>query len=157
MQFGYDACMTEVIILGGVSGSGKSTYAQRHYADRVVCGADDYFRQPDGSYAFDPTKLDTAHAECYRKFIEAIRTGQPVVIDNTNTTVSEISPYVIASRAYGMRHRIIQVWVNPGDLAKAAARNKSGVPLGGIERQYQRLCQLQMQPRWEHIRVPATW
>lgn len=149
--------MTDVIILCGVSGSGKSTYARREYSGHVVCSADDYFMQPDGSYKWDPSKLDVAHGECFRAFVEAIQAGQPAVVDNTNTMVTEISPYVIAARAYGMRHRIITIWVGPGDLHRAAARNKSGVPVQGIQRQYERLSHLQMQPRWEHIRVPAVW
>lgn len=149
--------MTDVIILGGVSGSGKSTYARSHYPDHVVCSADDYFRGPDGTYAFDPSKLDAAHAGCFKQFIEAIRSGQPVVVDNTNTMVTEISPYVIASWAYGMRPKIIQIWVDSKDLERAWSRNKSGVPLGGVQRQYDRLSQLRMLPRWEHVRVPASW
>lgn len=54
--------MREVIILSGISGSGKSTYADEFcrtkYEGKYVCrvSADDYFMVA-GSYNFDPEKV----------------------------------------------------------------------------------------------------
>ena len=115
----------KVIILSGLSGSGKSTYASA--LGGVVCSADDFFVNDDGSYVFNPTKLQDAHAYCFRSFLEALQgTNETVVVDNTNTRVEEISPYVLASHAFGIEPKIITVI--PWQFAPTAACMQSRNP-----------------------------
>ena len=89
-------------ILVGPSGAGKSTFAQQFAGPGlVICSADDYFLTEEGEYVFEPARLGEAHAACFRKAVEAVVAGKSVLIDNTNTTLVELAPYIALSRAYG--------------------------------------------------------
>lgn len=106
--------MKKVIILSGISGSGKSTYAKKLVGDSfgqeectgvVVCSADHFFMQT-GEYKFDASMLSLAHGECFKDFIEEVQRGTSLVlVDNTNTSVAEIAPYVLGGPGMGVRRR----------------------------------------------------
>ena len=90
--------MKTAIILSGVSGSGKSTYAQflesLNPAGTVICTADDYFVS-NGQYNFDATKLKDAHNYCQTKFRAACQAGCEVVVcANTNVRTGDRSLYI---------------------------------------------------------------
>lgn len=75
--------MKKVIILCGVPGCGKSTYA-RSIPYAVVCSADDFFMK-DGVYTFNPSLLGQAHAKCFGDFLTCIGKECPcIIVDNTN-------------------------------------------------------------------------
>ena len=108
-----------VIVLRGISGAGKTTYAanlasQSLEGSRVfVVSADNYFMQADG-YKFAPEKLPLAHAACFRSFITSLTLGvETIVVDNTNLTASEISPYMLGASAYGYEAVIHQLHCEP--------------------------------------------
>lgn len=104
----------KVIVLRGISGSGKSTWAKEHYPGAVIVSADDYFLQPDGEYDFRPEELNDAHEECYQKFIKAVLRKEPlIVVDNSNRTVWEISPYVMPAQSFGYDVEIITLKCDP--------------------------------------------
>jgi predicted kinase len=95
-----------VIILRGVSGSGKSTFASmlaRHNNGAVVVTADDYFTDSWGLYKFDASKLGAAHAQCYKRFETALFDPDvnTVIVANTNTSPRDFKNYVDAAEAYG--------------------------------------------------------
>lgn len=134
-----------VIILRGCSGSGKSTHAQAemHGRDNVSqVSADDAFVQENGEYKFDVAKLGAAHASCLRGFVDKlVRTNSnpdefTVVVDNTNTTGTEVAPYAALALAYGHELKIITIVVDP---EVAHARNLHDVPLKTVKDQYKRL------------------
>ena len=50
----------EIILLRGVSATGKSTLAKQLVGNGVILSTDDYFMK-DGMYDFDPTKLGIHH------------------------------------------------------------------------------------------------
>ena len=118
----------KVVILCGASGSGKSTWASKHHPDAIVVSADHYFIGGDGVYRFDPSKLGAAFGACHRAFTEYIQTGTApvVVVDNTNTTLVEIAPFVAVARAYGIEPEI-RAWVG-SPPEHALTRNTHGVP-----------------------------
>lgn len=100
--------MSVLIILRGVSGSGKSTFGKYlgNYLmwehERIICSADDYFINNDGEYIFDPSKLPIAHETCRKKAERAmIDHVDHVIIDNTNTSESEIKPYIEMAKEHG--------------------------------------------------------
>ncbi|MGW8177479.1 MAG: AAA family ATPase [bacterium] len=152
----------QVKILCGVSGSGKSTYIQNHFPSATVCSADHFFMK-NGEYQFDPSKLPMAHGACLRKFVGIVKQGsgiQPVegtvVVDNTNTTVSEVAPYAALALAYGHDLEIIIIEAEPG---MAHSRNAHGVPLPGVMGQHNRLVKLadQLPPWWKTTKVNAEY
>jgi predicted kinase len=129
-----------VHILCGVSGSGKTTYAWKTWPDAFIYSADDYFTFA-GEYRFDPKKLGEAHAECLQRFVDTM--DQPeladVVVDNTNTTLVEIAPYVALAQAFGWAVDIRILHCTP-DVA--FARGRHGVPLHTIDCGARRLSHL---------------
>jgi predicted kinase len=95
-----------VIILRGVSGSGKTTFASmlaRHNSGAVVVTADDYFTDSDGVYNFDASKLGAAHSQCYNRFNDALYNPavNTVIVANTNTSPRDFKNYVDAAESYG--------------------------------------------------------
>jgi predicted kinase len=128
--------MKTVIIMCGISGSGKSTRAAKFYPKAMVVSADHFF-MVDGEYRFDPSKLPQAHGACLRNFVMCLQgDADMVVVDNTNTTVAEVAPYAALALAYGydLKVEILKV-----DVETAAARNLHGVPKAGIVKMAERL------------------
>lgn len=116
-----------IVILQGVSGAGKSTYANRllgESPDGAIVSADDYFVVGE-RYQFDPSKLGEAHASCLRRFmvLTAMRKS-PIIVDNTNARVDEIAPYYAIGEACGYRVEVVRVECDP---LMAAARGLHGV------------------------------
>jgi len=125
----------KVIILRGVSGSGKSTYTRTHHPAALVCSADDFFIGEDGVYRFDGTRIKDAHKWCMRKFVDALRgmdssQDREIVVDNTHTMLWEFSGYVQVAEAHGYEVEIVRM-DTPVDVA--AARNTHGVPLKAVQ------------------------
>jgi len=135
-------------ILIGASGSGKSTLCNA-LPDAYVCSADDFFMVGD-EYKFNPAFLGYAHQMCSTKVRRAFEEGLPlVVLDNTNQTVSEITPYVKLAERHGYRVEFV-VFRSELDPEVLAARNAHGVPVESIQLQLERIQTLLNQ--W-----PAEW
>jgi len=126
----------KVTILIGISGSGKSTMIKSELGDTIICSADKHFTDEKGNYNFNPTQLGDAHAACFYDAVEAVRNGLGVVIDNTNTSIAEISPYIALANAYQAELRIVVIRCDAG---VAAGRNKHGVPEKAIRGMASRL------------------
>jgi hypothetical protein len=148
-----------VVILSGISGSGKSTIAMALATNPENgkvwrCSADDHFVDEDGVYKFDFTKLGDAHAACMFKFAdlmheEKMGTGGVVdtlIVDNTNTSAVEIAPYVALAAAYGVKCEIVTILIDP---VVAAQRNLHGVPEAGCKRMDAALRGRQLPPFWD--------
>jgi predicted kinase len=144
---------TQVIILSGISGSGKSTYARRNYPGAVVCSADKFpGLYVDGELQF--AKLSDAHNACLREFTVALLEGAPViVVDNTNTTATEIAPYAAMALAFGAKLQILTIEC---DVEIAHGRNLHNVPRGGVEAQAARLESRDLPPWWPVRSVAAA-
>lgn len=158
--------MRQVKILSGVSGSGKSTTARKLWNAMEpgtyckVVSADDYF-MVDGQYKFDPTKLSDAHGKCFRDFIAALQPNAVgnydhvlVMVDNTNTTSIEVSPYILGAQAYGWEAEILTVMCETdADIKACAARNAHGVSEAAVFAQHRRLCGRELMPWWKNTTV----
>lgn len=88
--------MPKVIILRGVSGSGKSSLATLlvQLGNTCIVSADKYFITRDRGYVFDASKLKEAHEYCFDMFRMELLSGNDVIVDNTNTTEKEITKYL---------------------------------------------------------------
>lgn len=116
-----------VVIMRGISGSGKSTYVRKNFPDAAVCSADDYFiKAQTGEYQFDATKLKEAHEQCFGNFKRGLeRQEQLIVVDNTNTRLWEFERYFNSAYAAGYDIKIIRMSC-PSSVA--AVRNEHDVP-----------------------------
>lgn len=158
IEIGSGAMVGEILILRGWPGSGKTYFARKtRPAEHSVLtvSADDFFMQ-DGWYRFNPRLLGEAHAACFRQFVEAALAPQHVtdilIVDNTNSRLWEIAPYVAVANAFDIPYQIIHVRC-PVDVA--AARNVHGVPLASIRRmaaQFERPL-----PYWNAVEIDAEY
>ena len=152
------AVMGVVYILRGISGSGKSTYAQKLIEEKqgvgvVVCSADDHFMH-DGEYKFDPSKLSAAHRLCRDKFVKAIHNKiQTIVVDNTNTTRNEYFFYARYAQSNGYQLHIITFDAYP---ELGISRNVHGVPDYVIRAQHKRLVGDHTPTEFHETRIKAV-
>jgi hypothetical protein len=150
-----------VVIFRGVSGIGKSSVIKAmttkgdieligtmvHLFDEidaisqkaenlpvVVCSADLFFVDTDGNYNFNADRLGDAHNWCMRNFIDATQSEieKLVIVDNTNCSTAEVSPYVAIASAYEHATKIIAMLGNPYECA---VRNVHKAPHSVIARQ----------------------
>jgi tRNA uridine 5-carbamoylmethylation protein Kti12 len=156
-----------VIVLQGVSGAGKSTYAKKLVRlaslrgrgnNVVVVSADDFFMVDLGAgpqYRFDFTKLGEAHNACFRRFLSLLDQHESIdtiIVDNTNTTSVDVAPYMAAAAALGWEAEIHRVLCDP---EVAHARNQHGVMIEGVRKMAARMVNDRLPPWWKVIEVQA--
>lgn len=141
--------MRKVLIMRGVSGSGKSTFTRQH-PDAVVCSADAYFDRIGG---YDATLIHEAHKACFAEFAGALEAGAPlVIVDNTHIEAWEISPLITFATYKGYEYEIVEIPL-PGKSAEEAIailtnRNLHGTPKKKIE---------WMVERFHKAFIPKSW
>jgi predicted kinase len=119
-------------ILRGLSGSGKSTVAEVDYRHSTICSADHYFFDAAGKYNFNFSMLGKAHAECKEKCKKAMILGEEsIVIDNTNSTIREMTPYLTLAKQYKYKVEVIRI---NRDIDTCILVNTKGVPENIIRR-----------------------
>src|SRR5574343_94525 len=128
-----------LIVMRGVQGSGKTTFAKSAFKGAPRFSADDFFSwlsdkgtsRHDPRYLFDPAKLPEAHAMCLRNATRALMSifseRAVVIIDNTHTKVWQFAPYVALGLAYDWDVRIVHMRVASADLRACAERNVHNV------------------------------
>lgn len=149
----------KVTILAGIPGSGKTTWALEQ-EDVWTFSADKWFDTPDG-YVFVPEELGKAHRWCLRQFIAFCEkyTGvsYPVhlVVDNTNTTLDQIAPYIAIAQAFTDD---VNVKVFDAAVGDGIRRNVHNVPVGTVVRMKRSLTNmLESWPsRWPKPEVVKT-
>jgi predicted kinase len=148
----------KVVIMSGVSGCGKSSYIDKTYpvnSRTITVSADYYFYNSDNKYEFKPADLGKAHARCLRNFVVAVASYHPlIIVDNTNTTVLEIAPYVEVARAYGADE--IEIVTVQCDTKIAASRNVHGVSLEVIQAMQDRLKAREFPVYWSDIKYSSV-
>ena len=123
-----------LIVIRGLPGSGKSTLAGKLVGPSKVMEADQFFMM-GGRYAFDPSRLGEAHADCQSRVRKALATGTgDVAVANTFTQGWEVAPYIAIAQELGCRVRIL--------VCRGQWQNVHGVPPAAVAR---------MLARWEPI------
>ena len=98
-----------LVLLRGVPGAGKSSFANFVWNSGVIFEADKFFDTPDGGYKFDATKLKEAHEWCrlgvQTAMEENIQTDSQyyseIVVSNTFTREWEMQAYVDLAKEFG--------------------------------------------------------
>lgn len=118
-----------------------------------VVSADRYFMR-DGEYKFDPNELSKAHGNCLLGFIHLLQCDwfdendddeHLIIVDNTNTTVLEIAPYMAIASAHDVP---VTLHTFKCDPKVGAERNKHGVPLQGCVRMAENIERREFPPFW---------
>lgn len=121
-----------LILMRGVPSSGKSYRAKELAGDdpSVICSADHYFGSTPEEYVanWSIEKLGSAHRECKKNVRILMQRQVPlVIVDNTNTMVSEMMPYFELALQYQYKVQIEEPtspwWVN--DIAPYLANKQT--------------------------------
>jgi predicted kinase len=83
-----------LVLIRGLPGSGKSTYAKSYFNGHIHLEADMYFVQPDGFYDWAAERLGKAHSWCFETTKIMLNNGYDVVVSNTFTMLKELNPYI---------------------------------------------------------------
>lgn len=127
----------DVVILRGLPGAGKSTWAGRQNlgnCNPIICSADEYFMNAKSEYVYEAKKVAAAHVACYKKFVQACTVlaesqSDLVIVDNTNTLAHEIAPYYMHALSVGMKVQVFEFWCT---IQESVARNMHLVPIKAI-------------------------
>jgi predicted kinase len=148
----------KVIILRGISGAGKSTYCATLKGRVEVVSANKYFISADDKvYRFDPSRLNEAHAYCMREYLFYCSGGAEgeeidyLVVDNTNSTPTEIAPYILVAAAYNLKVEVVQINCDP---EVAFSRCIHAVPKRTILNQLRNIERKPLPPYWAFRMIP---
>ena len=93
--------MKELILVRGLPGSGKSTFAEVIGGFR--CEADMFFME-GGEYKFDVTRIEKAHRWCKEQCESfMVREKPKVIVSNTFTQEWEMEDYYDLAKRYGYK------------------------------------------------------
>ncbi len=103
--------VTRLLLIRGLPGSGKSTLAKALFNAEYFTHwfeADDYFTI-GGVYKFNGDLIDFAHNTCRRKTENALSESNDtrVVVSNTFTTLSELTPYFTLAKQFNIVPTVI--------------------------------------------------
>lgn len=124
--------MKELFIIRGVSGSGKSSFADR--LGGLVLENDQFFFDDNGNYSYDRSKLNHANAKCIEDMVSAMtRNESRIVIVGSLTTEEELQPYLNWATEYDYRVHVATVenWTG-----KTSTHNVSEDELAKQEEEY---------------------
>ena len=136
--------MRKLMLIRGLPGSGKSTFAEM--VDGRSFAADDFFYDEDGCYDFKPSMLQEAHQECLKAVTRAVTGGSNwnriVMVHNTFSQRWEMEPYLALVRNRD-EWQVIVADLYDAELTDEELyhRNVHDVPLEVIQK---------MRGRWEH-------
>lgn len=89
--------MAKLILVRGLPGSGKSTYAKQYANENDGTGhfeADMFFRKWPINYAYDIRLIGAAHDWCYSNTVQQLWRGQDAIVSNTFTKMWEMERYM---------------------------------------------------------------
>lgn len=102
----------KLILITGPAGAGKSTRAQELMEERGIVynfEADQWMKDGQGNYFFDPKKLYYCHKKCQEHAESVMKLNQDVIVSNTTLTKKEARPYIELAKEHGYEVEIIHL------------------------------------------------
>lgn len=96
--------MPTLYIIRGLPGSGKTTFVESLKSIGVVqhyWEADDFMKDTNGNYLFQPAKLNYCHQQCRNQVEIDMEQGYNTAVSNTSTTEREVQPYLDLAQKHG--------------------------------------------------------
>ncbi len=128
-----------LVVLCGASGSGKSTFARRHFADTEIVSSDRcraLVGDDEADQSVTPEAFDLLHAIVDKR----LEIGRLTVIDATNTKPADRAPLIELARKWDVLATAV-VFDLPLDLCVERSRQRQGriTPEHAVKRQHQTL------------------
>jgi len=98
----------KLVLVRGIPGSGKSTFAKSVYPTYEHLETDLYFMQ-DRGYVFEPAKLKQAHEWCQATTRKRLEDGECVVVSNTFIKMWELRPYLDMAKELGVPVKVFHM------------------------------------------------
>jgi len=124
--------MKTIILVRGVSGSGKTTFAEMISGSSLIISTDDYWKDARGGYNFDASKLPEAHKWCQDFCRANMASGLDIIVHNTFTQEWEMEPYFVQAEEFG--YKIFTIIVE----SRHGGKNIHDVPDTVLEKQKNR-------------------
>jgi tRNA uridine 5-carbamoylmethylation protein Kti12 len=101
--------MSTLIIIRGLPGSGKTTFAKKlaNTLNASHFEADMYFTDDKGNYNFDSAKIKDAHEWCFKSVQDALESNKVVIVSNTFTQKWEYAKYLTYCAAFNHEYHIV--------------------------------------------------
>lgn len=116
--------MAKLTLIRGIPGTGKSTYARKHY--RCLHLEADMFWERDETYQFDKERLTEAH-KWLQSTVEAVMLlGLDLVVTGTFHKFEYLEPYLQMAEQFGYTTETITLYTQYG--------NTHGVPPEQLEK-----------------------
>lgn len=109
--------MKKLVIIRGIPGSGKSTYAnglmkayQSEGRTTAHFEADMFFTHEDGSYHWNPKQIGFAHQWCQNQVRESLKNCDVVLVSNTSVKKKDVDIYVKIAQEAGAKYDIYRMF-----------------------------------------------
>lgn len=116
----------ELVVVRGIPGSGKTTYAKNTFPQYVYVDTDMFFTDKEGKYKYNPLKASEAHSWCRNQAFLHLSKGKSVVVANTFAKEKDVEwfrpPKNVCPNFRVLRMALDKVYAN-----------KHNVPLSKVE------------------------
>lgn len=113
IKYKVNAKKQKLILVRGVQGSGKSTFAKKLANVGFVHRENDmFFTDENGVYQFDFSKHQQAKDETLALVLADLRDGENVVVSNTFNSLKELNQYKHLAEKMGVSVEIVKMNLN---------------------------------------------
>lgn len=112
-KYKVDTKKQTLIIVRGIQGSGKSTFAKKFLEAGFIHHENDkFFTDENGVYKFDLSKHQEAKDETLRMVMKDLREGKNVVVSNTFNSLKELHQYKDLAEALEVKVKVVKMELN---------------------------------------------
>ena len=96
------------ILIRGLPGSGKTTYAKKNFKNALLLEPDMYFVR-DYKYRFVLKKFHKANQWCFNAANSAVNNGMDVVVTGNFSKAKYVQDYINMCNRYGAPYKVIRM------------------------------------------------